>query len=81
MKVLTGAVSNRLVQIGAHETWRQVQFLNCVICAGPKSNFDYASNVAFLDCTFLYDGMEVDSHEWIALMRRGSEFGAPLPPR
>jgi hypothetical protein len=37
------------------------------------------SNVTFLDCTFLYDGMEVNSFEWIALMRRGSEFGSPLP--
>ena len=80
MRVLTGAIRNRLVHIGCNETWRQVELLNCVICAGPKSNFDSVSNVAFMDCTFLYDGMEVNSFEWIALMRRGPEFGLPLPP-
>jgi hypothetical protein len=38
--------------------------------ADPKSMLVSADNVHCFNCTFLYDGMEVDGSEWLALMRR-----------
>ena len=81
MKVLTGAIANQLVRIGPGEHWSDLQLVNCTISAGPHAGFAHLANAAFVNCIFLYDGMEVDAFEWAGLMRRGAEFGAPLPPR
>jgi len=81
MQVLTGEVRNQVVQVGPGTVWRRVRMAGCTVAGGPSSSFSAIMGVQMVDCTFLYDGMEVDGYEWVHLMRRGDLFGQPLPPR
>lgn len=61
---------DKIIRIADKQVLRDVNFRNCTLLANPASNLVLAENVHCTNCTFLYDGMEVDSVEWIALMRR-----------
>lgn len=69
-------IEDKFVRIGVGQVLRDVTFRHCTLLADPASVLLLAENVHCADCTFLYDGMEVDSSEWIALLRRAPTPGA-----
>jgi hypothetical protein len=68
MLMLTGKIAGRLIKVEDHADWRAVELLACVVVGGPTVRFDVFENVAFMNCVFLYDGMEVEGREWLAFM-------------
>jgi hypothetical protein len=68
---LSGRVAGKLIKVEDHACWTNVELLQCVIVAGPSVRFDRFESVAFMNCVFLYDGMEVDGPEWLAFMSMG----------
>ena len=68
MFMLTGRITGKLIKIEDHARWRNVELMSCVIVGGPEVRFDEFETVAFMNCVFLYDGMEVEGREWLAFM-------------
>jgi len=68
MFMLTGRIRGKLIKIEDHARWRNVELMSCVIVGGPEVRFDEFETVAFMNCVFLYDGMEVEGREWLAFM-------------
>lgn len=66
---------DKFIRIGSGQVLRDVTFRKCTLLADPRSILLLAENVHCADCTFVYDGMEVDSSEWIALLRRAPAVG------
>lgn len=62
--------SEKIVQISANQVLRDVVFENCVLTANPASSITWVENVRCRNCIFLYDGMQVDDEEWLALIHR-----------
>ena len=60
----------KIVQISAGQVLRDVFFEGCVIAADTSSSIAIADNVHCRNCIFLYDGMQVDDEEWMALVTR-----------
>lgn len=70
MKQITGYHEGQTVRIDNQQAWRHASFLNCTLHANPRSALAFVEDVHCLDCTFVYDGMEVDAAEWLALIAR-----------
>ena len=68
MLMLTGRYAGKLVNVEDHAHWRTVELVGCVVVGGPSVRFDAFENVAFVNCVFLYDGMEVEGLEWLSFM-------------
>lgn len=68
MQTLTGSLSEKLVKVEDNSTWQNLELCGCVIVGAPNVRFSSFSNVAFVNCVFLYDGMEVAGSEWLSFM-------------
>lgn len=68
MSMLTGRIAGKLIKVEDHGRWRNIEFVSCVVVGGPSVRFDEFETVAFMNCVFLYDGMEVEGREWLAFM-------------
>ena len=67
---LTGHLRGILVKVEDGASWKNLELAGCVVVGGPFVRFSHFEQVAFVNCVFLYDGMEVEGHEWIAFMSR-----------
>jgi len=68
MFMLTGRVAGKLVKVDDKARWKNAELSSCVIVGGPAVRFDEFQSVAFMNCVFLYDGMEVEGREWLSFM-------------
>jgi hypothetical protein len=68
MFTLTGRISGKLLKVDDHARWKNVELMSCVIVGGPAVRFDKFESVAFMNCVFLYDGMEIEGREWLSFM-------------
>lgn len=68
MATLSGRIAGRLIKVEDHAHWKELELLSCVVVGGPTVRFDNFEGVAFMNCVFLYDGMEVEGREWLAFM-------------
>ena len=68
MLMLTGKIAGRLIKVEDHARWVNVEFMGCVVVGGPTVRFETFESVAFMNCVFLYDGMEVEGREWLSFM-------------
>jgi hypothetical protein len=83
MNTLSGRVAGKLIKVEDHGRWQNAELLGCVVVGGPNVRFDHFESVAFMNCVFLYDGMEVEGREWLAFMsmeRVSSPMKAPRRP-
>lgn len=69
-----------LVTVQDQDRLSGIELLDCTIVGGPNVRFSVFEDVSFLNCTFLYDGMEVAGNEWLALMSYGRAT-LPVSPR
>ena len=68
MSMLTGRVAGKLVKVDDKARWKNAELISCVIVGGPAVRFDEFESVTFMNCVFLYDGMEVEGREWLSFM-------------
>ena len=68
MLMLTGRIAGKLIKVVDQASWKNVELLGCVIVGGPSVRFQSFDTVAFTNCVFLYDGMEVEGAEWLSFM-------------
>lgn len=83
MPMISGRIAGKLIQIEDHAHWKNLELMSCVVVGGPNVRFDEFESVAFMNCVFLYDGMEVEGREWLAFMsmeRVHSPMRAPRRP-
>lgn len=78
MTTLSGHIAGRLIKVEDHADWTNVELVSCVVVGGPTVRFDHFESVAFMNCVFLYDGMEVEGREWLDFM---SMQRMPAPAR
>ena len=62
--------TGKLIKVDDNANWQNLELLGCVVVGGPAVRFDHFESVAFMNCVFLYDGMEVEGQEWLAFMSR-----------
>lgn len=74
---ISGRIAGRLVRVNDHASWKDLELITCVVVGGPTVRFDHFESVAFMNCVFLYDGMEVEGQEWLAFMSR-ARVAAPM---
>ncbi len=70
MFALTGRLSGNLVKVEEGASWKDLELDACVVVGGPTVRFRQFEHVTFLNCIFLYDGMEVEGREWLDFMSR-----------
>jgi hypothetical protein len=83
MSMITGRIAGRLVKVEDQARWKNMELISCVVVGGPAVRFDEFESIAFMNCVFLYDGMEVEGREWLAFMsmeRVRSTARAPKRP-
>lgn len=82
MVALTGRLSGKLVRVEDHAGWQNLELSGCVVVGGPLVRFGEFENVTFMNCVFLYDGMEVEGREWLDFMsRERAQWPARMPRR
>jgi hypothetical protein len=81
MVSLTGCVSGRLIKVDDLARWTNLELTGCVVVGGPTVRFSYFQDVVFMNCIFLYDGMEVEGREWLDFMSRERMSSSARPPR
>lgn len=67
---LTGRVYGIVVKVDDKSSWKDVELAGCIVVGGPTVRFSHFEQVVFVNCVFLYDGMEVEGREWIEFMSR-----------
>lgn len=68
MQTLSGSIDHRLVAVADNASWLNLDLVDCVVVGGPHVRHRSFFNVTFVNCVFLYDGMEVSGSEWLAFM-------------
>lgn len=68
MFAINGRVTGKLVKVHDKARWKNAELVSCVIVGGPSVRFEEFESVAFMNCVFLYDGMEVEGREWLSFM-------------
>jgi hypothetical protein len=68
MTQLTGCLSGILVKVEDQARWKNLELTMCIVVGGPTARFRQFEDISFLNCVFLYDGMEVEGREWLELM-------------
>lgn len=81
MFMLTGRVAGKLIKVEDQARWKNVELLGCVVVGGPSVRFDAFDTVAFTNCVFLYDGMEVEGSEWLTFMSMAKMQAPARAPR
>lgn len=67
---LTGRLCGILIRVKDDGCWQDLELSGCVIVGGPQVRFGHFEKVTFVNCLFLYDGMEVEGREWLEFMSR-----------
>ena len=67
---LTGSLSGILIKVEDKAAWKDLELSGCVVVGGPEVRFSRFERVTFVNCVFLYDGMEVEGREWLEFMSR-----------
>ena len=67
---LTGRICGIIVQVDDSASWKHLELAGCIVVGGPTVRFKEFEQVTFVNCVFLYDGMEVEGREWIEFMSR-----------
>ena len=67
---LTGNLCSVLIRVEDRAAWQDLELAGCVVVGGPDVRFGHFERVTFLNCVFLYDGMEVEGREWLEFMSR-----------
>lgn len=67
---LTGSLSGILLKVEDKAGWKDLELSGCVVVGGPEVRFGRFERVTFVNCVFLYDGMEVEGREWLEFMSR-----------
>lgn len=67
---LTGRICGIIVKVDDNASWRRLELAGCIVVGGPMVRFKEFEHVVFVNCVFLYDGMEVEGREWIEFMSR-----------
>ena len=81
MVSLTGCVSGRLIKVEDLARWKNLELTGCVVVGSPTVRFSHFEDVVFMNCVFLYDGMEVEGREWLDFMsRERMGFSRRTPP-
>jgi hypothetical protein len=83
MSMISGRIAGKLIKVEDHAHWKDVELMSCVVVGDPTVRFDAFESVAFMNCVFLYDGMEVEGREWLSFMsmeRIRSPARAPRRP-
>ena len=68
MFTLTGRISGKLIKVDDQASWKNAELTSCVVVGSPLVRFREFESIAFMNCVFLYDGMEVEGREWLAFM-------------
>jgi hypothetical protein len=68
MQALSGSITEKLVKVEDNACWVNLEMTGCVIVASPQVRFLSFFNVTFVNCVFLYDGMEIAGGEWLSFM-------------
>jgi len=68
MQALSGSISDKRVKVEDNASWVNIELGGCVIVGSPNVRYGSFFNVTFVNCVFLYDGMEVSGSEWLAFM-------------
>lgn len=69
-RVIGGKITRQTIQLTGECEYIDVVFYAATLIASSKLKSIILGNCAFHNCTFVYDGMEVDFQEWITLTRR-----------
>ena len=77
----TGRLCGALVKVQDQDSWNRLELRGCVVVGGPAVHFSCFDHVTFLNCTFLYDGMEVAGSEWVAFMSQERVARSVRPQR
>jgi hypothetical protein len=76
---LTGSLCGILVKVEDQAAWKDLELSGCVVVGGPAVRFGRFERVTFVNCVFLYDGMEVEGREWLEFMSRPRQPKKPAP--
>lgn len=68
MQALSGSIVEKLVKVEDNASWVNLELGGCVVVGGPNVRHGSFFNVTFVNCVFLYDGMEVSGSEWLTFM-------------
>ena len=71
---LTGRICGIIVKVEDSASWKHLELAGCIVVGGPTVRFKEFEQVIFVNCVFLYDGMEVEGREWIEFMSRERVF-------
>jgi hypothetical protein len=66
----TGRICGIIAKVDDNASWRHLELAGCIVVGGPTVRFSQFEQVVFVNCVFLYDGMEVEGREWIEFMSR-----------
>lgn len=69
-RVVGGRITRQTIQLTGDVEYIDVGFYAVTLVASSKLTSVILGNCAFHNCTFVYDGMEVDFQEWVTLTRR-----------
>ena len=61
-------LQDKTIDVKSSDVWEGFVFIRCKIVAQPDQKAPSFLLSEFVDCTFLYDGMEVSGEEWFALV-------------
>jgi hypothetical protein len=80
---LTGSLCSILIKVEEGAAWKDLELSGCVVVGGPDVRFGRFERVTFVNCVFLYDGMEIEGREWLEFMSRPRQpkKSAPAPRR
>ena len=70
MFALTGNLCRVLIKVEDKAAWKDLELSGCVVVGGPEVRFGGFERVTFVNCVFLYDGMEIEGREWLEFMSR-----------
>jgi hypothetical protein len=68
MQALSGSIREKLVTVEDNASWVNLELGGCVVVGDPTVRYASFFNVTFVNCVFLYDGMEVSGSEWLCFM-------------
>jgi hypothetical protein len=78
---LTGSLCGILLKVEDKAAWKDLELSACVVVGGPEVRFGRFERVTFVNCVFLYDGMEVEGREWLEFMSRPRQPKKPADAR
>lgn len=68
MQALSGSIREKLVTLEDNASWVNLELGGCIVVGDPTVRYASFFNVTFVNCVFLYDGMEVSGSAWLSFM-------------